>query len=156
VSFDLAWYGRLEEGYTDVEAYEELCEGHDWVVLPYPGVLAFRRALLLKHPYLRDVVEPQEESDRYVLLSLPFPWIERVEDDLKLLALEHGLRGWDPQAESTIGADEGPERVMVDAGALIGAAFSILDGVDHADATKEELRDAVKRARMALAALVER
>lgn len=74
-------------------------ESHDWV-------LAFREALLAGFPRLVDVIEPEatsEHANRYVGLTLPFPWVEDL-PAIEQLAVRHELTGWDPQAGRVFGS----------------------------------------------------
>jgi len=71
-------------------------------------VRTFRQTLRAQLPHLSDVIEPDEDSSaqtRYLLLTLPFHWVEHLPHVVEL-AGAHGLSGWDPQTEEPIGRQQ--------------------------------------------------
>lgn len=75
-----------------------------------PRVIFFRVALLRAWPEMQDMIEPFEgdleldpaDLSRYVLLTLPWSYSDRVGAIVEL-AREYELVGYDPQHESVIG-----------------------------------------------------
>ena len=105
MSFDLAfWKAPADPGTDRWEIHESICEEEWQVVVPAPEVLAFRRAVLSRHPAWEGSVlganMPSVPVDRYVLLTLPFAWATtQVLSELVDLAERHGLVVFDPQSE---------------------------------------------------------
>ena len=105
MSFDLAfWKAPAEPGTGRWQIYDSISEEEWQVVVPAREVLEFRRAVLDRHPtWEGSVLEPDTPSvpvDRYVLLTLPFPWAtHHVLNELVDLAERHELVVFDPQSE---------------------------------------------------------
>lgn len=94
MSYDLYFWPAGQDDPDDV------MDGLD-AITPDPAVLAFRREILGLHPDLAEVCDPAQEdsaaASKYVVLNLPFGWMETVLPGVLEAAVRHGLSGWDPQ-----------------------------------------------------------
>jgi hypothetical protein len=103
VSYDVYVWGRYE---GDVHKLLDALSEEDAGLLDAdPAVGRFRRALLAALPELADVIEPRGgargHEARYVALTLPFGWTDKLPVVLDLVAA-HGLDGWDPQLDEPL------------------------------------------------------
>lgn len=109
MSYDVYFWARAEGDVEDV--LDALADGDVSVLVPDPAVRAFRRDLLARLPHLADVIEPPAgdgtsgDDLHYLLLTLPFPWVEQLPTVLALAAA-HEMSGYDPQSMEPIGQAE--------------------------------------------------
>jgi hypothetical protein len=103
VSVDLAlWKRAADVADSEYRTYVRVCEGDASAVIRSPDVLACREAILRSQPHWNDVVEPgmdpADELDRYLLLTLPFSWADAETIGMVVAAAAtHGLVLFDPQ-----------------------------------------------------------